>query len=256
MHEYHQIAELYAIDFADVHEDVDFYRSFAQHARGPIIEFMCGTGRVCVPLAADGNTVVGVDSSDEMLAIAQRTRDANQIDQLTLHHGDVRTWQSDTKFGLAIVALNSFMHLTSVDDQVHALLNIHRNVQPGGYLVLDLFHPDMRALPDYKGDVVLDKRFALPDGRTVHKFVSQWSDIAQQLIHVVFMYDISDAVSGLQRRSASFAMRYFWRYEIEHLLARTGFTLQHCYGSYDLDSFGSESEQMLIVAKRNSKSRT
>jgi SAM-dependent methyltransferase len=255
MHEYQHIAELYAIDFGEVLEDVDFYRSFAQHTRGPIVEFMCGTGRVCVPLAADGHTVVGVDTSDEMLAIAQRTRDANQIDNLTLHHGDVRTWQSDTKFGLAIVALNSFMHLTDVNDQIQALTNIHRSLQPGGYLVLDLFHPDMRALPDYKGDVVLDKRFALPDGRVVHKFVSQWSDIAQQLIHVVFMYDISDAVNGIQRKSASFAMRYFWRYEIEHLLARTGFTLQHCYGSYELDSFGSESEQMLIVAKRNSKSR-
>jgi SAM-dependent methyltransferase len=255
MHEYQHIAELYAIDFGEVLEDVDFYRSFAQHTRGPIVEFMCGTGRVCVPLAADGHTVVGVDTSDEMLAIAQRTRDANQIDNLTLHHGDVRTWQSDTKFGLAIVALNSFMHLTDINDQIQALTNIHRSLQPGGYLVLDLFHPDMRALPDYKGDVVLDKRFALPDGRVVHKFVSQWSDIAQQLIHVVFMYDISDAVNGIQRKSASFAMRYFWRYEIEHLLARTGFTLQHCYGSYELDSFGSESEQMLIVAKRNSKSR-
>ncbi|MEY3990329.1 MAG: hypothetical protein RI985_1410 [Chloroflexota bacterium] len=255
MHEYQHIAELYAIDFGEVLEDVDFYRSFAQHTRGPIVEFMCGTGRVCVPLAVDGHTVVGVDTSDEMLAIAQRTRDANQIDNLTLHHGDVRTWQSDTKFGLAIVALNSFMHLTDVNDQIQALTNIHRSLQPGGYLVLDLFHPDMRALPDYKGDVVLDKRFALPDGRVVHKFVSQWSDIAQQLIHVVFMYDISDAVNGIQRKSASFAMRYFWRYEIEHLLARTGFTLQHCYGSYELDSFGSESEQMLIVAKRNSKSR-
>lgn len=255
MHEYHQIAELYAIDFADVHEDVDFYRSFAHHTRGPIIEFMCGTGRVCVPLAADGNTVVGVDSSAEMLAIAQRTRDANQVNTLSLYQGDIRSWQSDTKFGLAVVPLNSFMHLTTVDDQLQALTNIHRNLQSGGYLVLDLFHPDMRALPDYKGDVVLDKRFVLPDGRIVHKFVSQWSDIAQQFIHVVFMYDISDAGAGIQRRSASFAMRYFWRFEIEHLLARTGFTMQHCYGTYDLDPFGSESEQMLIVAKRNNKSR-
>lgn len=255
MHEYQHIADLYAIDFAEVQEDVDFYRSFAQHARGPIVEFMCGTGRVCGPLAADGHTVVGVDSSPEMLQIAQHTQKANQLDTLSFQQGDIRTWQSETRFGLGIVALNSFMHLTEVDDQVAALTNIHRALQPGAHLVIDLFHPDMRALPDYKGDVVLDKRFSLPDGRIVHKFVSQWSDIAQQLLHVVFMYDINDVQTGIQRKSASFAMRYFWRYEIEHLLARTGFTLQHCYGSYDLDPFGSESEQMLIVAKRNSKSR-
>ena len=255
MHEYHQIAELYAVDFAEVQEDVDFYRAFAKHTRGPIIEYMCGTGRVCIPLAADGNQVVGVDTSTEMLAIAQRTRDANDISALQLHQGDIRTWQGDTRFGLAIIALNSFMHLTSVHDQLQALNNVHRALLPGGYLVLDLFHPDMRTLQNYKGDVGLERRFSLTDGRMVHKFVSQWSDIAQQLIHVVFMYDITDIQNGVQRKSASFAMRYFWRFEIEHLLARAGFTLQHCYGSYDLEPFDSDSEQMLIVARRNSKSR-
>jgi hypothetical protein len=38
--------------------------------------------------------------------------------------------------------------------------------------VIDLFNPDVRALPDYRGDVMLDKTFPLPDGRTVQKFVA------------------------------------------------------------------------------------
>lgn len=72
MQEYASIAELYAVDFAGIREDVDFYRSLARRTKGPILEFMCGTGRVAIPLAMSGYTVTGVDSSLEMLAVAQR----------------------------------------------------------------------------------------------------------------------------------------------------------------------------------------
>ena len=51
MQEYASIAELYAVDFAGVHDDVDFYRALARRTKGPILEFMCGTGRVALPLS-------------------------------------------------------------------------------------------------------------------------------------------------------------------------------------------------------------
>jgi 2-polyprenyl-3-methyl-5-hydroxy-6-metoxy-1,4-benzoquinol methylase len=92
MQEYAAIAELYAIDFADIHEDVDFYRSLAQHSNGPILECMCGTGRVLAPLARAGYTVTGIDSSAEMIAVAQRTLADTPA---TLIQADIRTdWRS------------------------------------------------------------------------------------------------------------------------------------------------------------------
>lgn len=251
MHEYHDIAELYAIDFADVTEDIGFYSAMARHVGGPILELMCGTGRICVPLAKQGFTTVGVDSSPAMLALAQHAHDATPDIPLTLHQGDIRNWQSSQSFGMAIIALNSFMHMTDTADQLQALQNIHRLLRPDGTLVIDVFQPDMRSLPYYQGDVVLDKQFVLPDGRHVQKFVSQWSALQEQLIHVVFMYDVSDAQHRIQRFKATFAMRYFWRFELEHLLARCGFAIQDIYGGYELEPFDESSSQMVIVATRS-----
>ena len=253
MDAYASIASLYAIDFADVVDDVDFYRSLARHTTGPIVEFMCGTGRVCVPLACDGHQVTGVDISEAMLAHIPSHRQYHTNLPLISVQADMLSWEPDQKYGLAIVALNSFMHLQTTTEHLAALQVAYRALRPGGTLVIDLFNPDMRHLPDYKGDLVLDKQFETPDGRIVQKFVAQWSDTAQQRIHVVFMYDINDASQRIQRVNASFAMRYFWRYELEHLLARGGFTVEDVYGNYELAPYEAESSQLIVVARRDKK---
>lgn len=255
MQEYAAIAALYAVDFAGVRSDVDFYRSLAYRTKGPILEFMCGTGRVALPLAEAGYAVTGVDSSPQMLALAQQAHDRDPSIPLTLFHGDIRNWASDTRYSLAIVALNSFMHMLNVEDQLAALGTLHAALRPTGTLVIDLFNPDMRALPDYHGDVMLDKTFSLPDGRTVQKFVAQWADVAQQLINVVFMYDIIDSNQRVERQSAAFAMRWLWRYEIEHLLARAGFQVAAIYGDYELNPYDSSSEQIIVVARKSKRKR-
>ncbi|MCE2851662.1 MAG: class I SAM-dependent methyltransferase [Roseiflexaceae bacterium] len=249
MQEYAAIAELYAIDFADIHEDVDFYRSLALHSNGPILECMCGTGRILAPLARAGYTVTGIDSSAEMIAVAHRTLADTPA---TLIQADIRTWQSDTRYGLAIVALNSFMHMTTTSDQLEALATIHDALLPGGRLVIDVFNPDVRSIPAYRGDVVLDRQFTLADGRHVQKFVVQWADIVAQQIHVVFMYDINEQ-HHVKRVSASFTMRWLWRFEAEHLLARAGFVLEHVYGDYELGPLSNESEQMILVARKRGR---
>jgi ubiquinone/menaquinone biosynthesis C-methylase UbiE len=52
--------------------DVPFWRRVALEADGPVLELGCGTGRISLPLARAGVTLVGVDRSAEMLARAAR----------------------------------------------------------------------------------------------------------------------------------------------------------------------------------------
>lgn len=249
MHAYAAIAELYAADFADIHDDIDFYLAMARHTKGPIVEYMCGTGRVLVPLARAGYAVTGIDTSPEMLAVAHRAIGETTA---TIVQGDIRSWQDDTRYGLAIIALNSFMHMTTTADQLAALANIYDALLPSGRVVIDLFNPDVRSIPAYRGDVILERQFQLPDGRHVQKFVSQWADVIAQRINVVFMYDINDN-SQIRRVNASFTMRWIWRYEAEHLLARAGFVLEHVYGDYELGPLTNESEQMILVARKRGR---
>ena len=45
-------------------------------------------------------------------------------------------------------------------------------------------------------------------------------------------------------------MRFVFRYELEHLLARTGFRIVALYGDYDRSGFADESPEMIVVAER------
>ncbi|NTU82301.1 MAG: class I SAM-dependent methyltransferase, partial [Chloroflexales bacterium] len=71
MHTYDPFARYYDADFRDYLEDLPFYHELARRTGGPLLELMCGTGRVLLPLAEAGYSITGVDSSPAMLSIAR-----------------------------------------------------------------------------------------------------------------------------------------------------------------------------------------
>jgi hypothetical protein len=105
-------------------------------------------------------------------------------------------------------------------------------------------------LAEYDNEVVFDKMFALEDGTRVQKFVAQQIDAAAQINHVTFIYDALTREGLVRRHSVPFRMRWVYRYELEHVLARAGFELENLYGSYELDPYRSDSEILLAVARR------
>ena len=49
--------------------DISFWRRLVEDHGGPVLELGCGSGRVLVPVARSGESVVGLDRSDNMLEI-------------------------------------------------------------------------------------------------------------------------------------------------------------------------------------------
>lgn len=251
MSEFDAFARYYDADYGAIDDDVAFYRELARSCGGRVLEVMCGSGRLLLPLAQAGLRVAGIDISGAMLARArERLRAAGLLDRVELSEGDICGCAPQGPFGLAIVAINSFMHLLTTEQQLAALGQIHDALRPGGTLALDLFNPDAARLAEQNGALALDKQFALAEGARVHKFVAQQADMAAQINHVTFLYDELDADGRVTRCALPFRMRWLYRYELEHLLARAGFALEHVYGSYDLDEYRSDSDLILAVARK------
>ena len=53
-------------------KEVDFYADLLQGIQGSILEAMCGSGRLLLPLLRRGLQIDGVDDSAEMLASCQK----------------------------------------------------------------------------------------------------------------------------------------------------------------------------------------
>ncbi|MCS6881363.1 MAG: class I SAM-dependent methyltransferase [Oscillochloridaceae bacterium] len=249
MNAYDVLARYYDADLRDFHEDLPFLREMARRADGPLLELMCGTGRLLLPLAEAGFTITGVDSSPAMLDIARaRVQEAGLDDRITLLQGDVRDVTLPAgAFSLAFIAVNSFMHLETVRDQLACLTNVRRALQRHGMLIIDLFNPNPTEILREDNRLVLEREYEL-DGRHVQKFVAIDSDIAAQISRVTLLYDETDADGRVTRRTLRFVLRWLYRFEVEHLLARTGFMTRAVYGSYDLNEYDSNSPRLIVVA--------
>jgi SAM-dependent methyltransferase len=139
---YDAIAELYDPWSRSVVEDVGFYVDEARRARPPVVELGVGTGRVAVPIAAEGVPVIGIDSSAGMLAVCRRRAElAGVADGLDLRLGDLRRPPVDKPVELVICPFRSFLHLEAEDDRRAALAAAFALLEPGGRLVFDVFAP-------------------------------------------------------------------------------------------------------------------
>ncbi|GIV95606.1 MAG: type 12 methyltransferase [Herpetosiphonaceae bacterium] len=246
-------ARYYDVDHQSFEDDLLFYQELARRTGGPILELMCGTGRLAIPLASAGYRVVGLDNAPAMLEQARRNiAEARLGRRITLVEADVRSFSLERSFPLAIVGINSFMHLTTVDDQLAALGCITQHLEPGGLLVLDLLNPLAEDLDSLDGSVVLDRMFKLPDnGKLVQKFVARRADVASQIIEVHMFYDEIEPDGSIRRHApAAFAMRWLYRYEVEHMLARTGLEIEGLYGSYDLDDYQAGSDRLIVIGRK------
>ncbi|UCC85572.1 MAG: class I SAM-dependent methyltransferase [Anaerolineales bacterium] len=237
--------------YGERHDDLQMYRDFALAADGSILELGCGTGRVLIPLALDGHNVTGLELSADMLARAQAKVDAAQLgDRVTLIQGDMRDFEIPSRFGLAFIPINTFMHCYDTQEQLACLRRIHGHLQPGGQLVVDVYHPDPQALLESDGRLVSQGTMLHPEtGNTVHRFYTRRLDLATQTQHITFIVDEIDSTGRVQRALFPLRMRFVYRYEMALLLRVAGFSLEAVYGSYDLEPFDSSSDKMIFVAR-------
>ena len=251
MNEFDPIARFYDLFYGERDDDVQMYRDFALAADGPILELGCGTGRVLIPLTREGYHVTGLELSAAMLATARTKVGAAGVDErATLLQGDMRDFDLPTRFALAFIPINTFMHCYDTQQQLSCLRCIHRHLQPGGQLVVDVFHPDLQTLLESDGRLVSEGTVSDPEtGHTIHRFYTRRLDLATQTQNITFILDETDLTGTVRRTLFPFRMRFVYRYEMELLLHAAGFSLETVYGSYDLEPFDSSSEKMIFVAR-------
>ena len=256
--EYHIIAEFYdhIVPYRTRH-DVGFFVEMAQEANGPVLEVGCGTGRVLIPTARAGVDIVGLEASQPMLDRCRKNLENEPKDvqaRVQLVHGDMRHFHIGREFALATTPFRSFQHIMSVDDQIAALRCIHSHLADGGRFVLDLFNPDLTRLADeeYLTYQDVEPEFTMPDGRKVIRTARNLArNLLEQIVDIELAHHVTHPDGREEVLSERLQMRYFFRFEVEHLLARAGFSIDQLYADYDRSPFGSkEPGELIFVARK------
>jgi SAM-dependent methyltransferase len=226
--------------------DVAFYRGLAGEAAGPVCELGCGTGRVLLPIACAGIASTGVDASPAMLAAFRaKTPPPN----LRLVEAPIQAFDlGPERFALVFAAFRVFQHLYGVDDQLACLACVRRHLAPGGRLAFDVFNPSYELLAHDRPEFE-DATFR--DGEDdVTRFATVTADRARQTIHVRMRFERRrDGRVVRDDEQETFRMCWFFRWELEHLLARAGFAVEAVYGGFDRTPFANDAREIVVVAR-------
>lgn len=253
MSEYDAFARFYDLEYQDFADDLDFYGRLADDAGSPILEPACGTGRVLLHLARHGHSVTGLDISKPMLARARAhlsTELPHAQARVTIVEQDMRRFRLSERFRLAILAINSFMHLKTRRDRERCLKCIRKHLVQDGLLVIDIFNPEL-ALYDSAGRSFYERSMDdTATGGTITKLVSTHIDRERCVNHITFFYDESTAGQQMVRHTAAISQHYLYHSEMTTLLTRCGFAVEQVYGGFGGANWTPDSQKMIFLARR------
>ncbi len=139
--EYH---DLFAID-----DDVQFYAALARQSGPRSLDIGVGTGRLAIPVARAGSTVVGIDSSMELLNIAHgkvSILGGGIMSRMRLLYGDIRDFSlnREGRFDIAYSAAGAYNRCHTRAELAHAIACVRDHLRVGGTFAFDLMNmPDV-----------------------------------------------------------------------------------------------------------------
>ena len=251
-------ALMYDEEVPDWPGEIDFYRKLALETRErgqAVLEIACGTGRVAARLAEAGVQVTGQDLSDDMLDIARKKTEG--MENVRWVQGNMRAFDLHESFGLILIPGHSFLFMLSTDDQLSCLQSIYRHLHPGGVLVAHLDHQDLGWLGEIgsKKSGVFESasdRKHPQTGNTIKQSYA-WSyegctQTATLLQHWEELNENGEVIHRWEWEPKHF--HCVFRYEMEHLLVRTGFEIMGVYGDFFPHDLGNDSTEMIWMARR------
>jgi len=230
---YDAIAELYDPWSASVTEDVGFYLEEARRSGGPVVELGVGTGRIAVPIAADGIRVIGVDSSRGMLDVCAR-RAALAGVEVDLRVGDLRDPPVRERVPLVICPFRSYLHLQTDEERREALAAARTLLRPDGRLAFDVFTP---AADDIE--------------QTQDRWLEREPGIWERAVWDTERRTLTLSVRRENAEATTMTLAWIEPDEWGRLLEEAGFDLEASYGWFDRSPFAG-GEDTIFVARRSS----
>lgn len=234
-------AEIYDTQFSGT-DDLAFYVDMAAE---PSVELGVGTGRIAIAIAEAGTRVIGVDPFSEMLSVArQKLRAQGLLERVDLVQGDMRSFALGGQVPLVLIPAQVFMHNLTTEDQLATLHRCFELLAPGGKLVIDVFNPDPALTASTSGDGAGNVWHALPERHVW----SEWSTRCwptRQLSQLWYRGERDGRPA-----TATYTLRWVYRFEMEHLLERAGFEIVEVYGDYERSALMDDSPRMVWVAAK------
>jgi SAM-dependent methyltransferase len=235
----------YAHNYRDRTEDVAYYVARAKEAKGAVLEYGCGEGRIAIPIAREGVDVVGVDHSEPMLAALEKKLDPDLRKRIKTRRGDMRTVKLRRKFGLVLCTFNTFLHLYTREDVEAFLARVREHLAPRGAFVFDVSMPVPADLARDPSRAYVLPKVKPPDGRRYAYRERFDYDPIRQVLFVAMEFE-----SPSEQFVTPLAHRQFFPAELEALLHYNGFAVQKVEGGFEGEPADRHTDSLVYTCVR------
>jgi len=241
-------ARFYDLIYHQIRDGVDdtFYLGKIKNAKGKVLEVGTGTGRLLSRALESGADIYGIDISPSMLDFLKAKLAPEDMKRISLQN--IVDFRLDTKFDLIIAPFRVFMHLTEKEEQLKALNNVYDHLNNGGQFIFDVFVPALRPLIEGL-DNVTDFEGEYEPGNRMKRIVSTNPDLINQIINITFRFEWNEGSSNYSREWKT-PMRFFFRFELEHLVERSKFNKYNIAGDFTVNALNSDSKEFILTCTK------
>jgi len=227
--------------------DHDYFQGQIRKTSGKILEVGAGTGRMFSVALDNGADIYGLDISESMLEVLYKKIPATQ--HFRISQQNITDFTFDFRFDLIIAPFRVIMHLIDKEDQIRALNNVYNHLNKNGIFIFDTFVPDLNQLinglknqKDFEGEY--------KPGFKIRRYVSTTPSLINQTITVNFHLEWEEK-EGLKHDDWILPMRFFFRYELEHLVERSGFESNYdITGDYRGNKLSNDSKEFIVTCRK------
>jgi ubiquinone/menaquinone biosynthesis C-methylase UbiE len=229
--------------------DIAFWQRMAAPVDGPILELGCGTGRVALPIARHGATVIGIDRSASMLARARlRVTRSRLSKRVKLIRGDIRQLPfPDQSFPLVMAPYGILQSL--LDERVLAatLKDVRRVLSRDGIFGMELV-ADLPAWEEYSKHTSLRGKRG-PNGRPIVLIESVKQDRKNHITRFEQEF-VEGRGKSATRRKFSLAFRTVSVPEMVKRLEKAGLEVAALLGDYQGGPWDLRADVWIILARK------
>ena len=197
----------------------EFYLDYVKNTEGLILEPMCGTGRMLLPLLDAGFNIEGFDASPQMLEALQKKAKQKNL-QPNIWQGFLEDLNVSQKYSLIIIPIGSFCLITDLEKVKLCLTKIYNALQKEGLFVFEV--ETLFAVPAQfnvwngslwrreDGSFILSSSFALPLEDKVGTSIGKYEWVKDS--HII------------QTEIEEYKLRLYEKNELIEILKEIGFT--------------------------------
>jgi SAM-dependent methyltransferase len=241
-------AQFYDIIYDSIrsHVDTDFYMEKIRQTKGPVLEIGCGTGRFFSQAIKQGADIYGIDISKSMVQFLLKKIEPEQYKRVSIQ--GAADFRFPFKFDLIIAPFRVYSHLLTVEEQLAALNNAFDHLSNNGRLIFDVYVPNPGMIASGLNHVI-DFEGEYKPGKKVTRTVSMKADIVNQISDITMIFNW-DQDERERIESWNFKFRFYFRYELEHLIKRSKLTLEKIWGDFEEGDLTGDSKELIVVCRK------